>query len=129
MDGVEVRESPIHGKGVFATRDFSKGEVVIKWDTTVKLDRSKLSKIHEDYKKYAPLIDGEHILLLMSPEAYINHSCKPNTKIENYCEVAVRDIKEGEEITGDYSKERLPDLDMACNCRSSNCRKIIRTGE
>jgi len=36
-----------------------------------------------------------------------------------------RDIKKGEEITGDYAEEILTG-EMKCNCGSKNCKKIIR---
>ena len=39
---------------------------------------------------------------------------------------ANRDFKKGEEITGDYSKENIPNLNMKCNCGNRSCKKIIK---
>jgi len=35
-------------------------------------------------------------------------------------------IKEGEEITGDYSEDLLPGEELECNCGSRKCRGVIR---
>ena len=41
-------------------------------------------------------------VLLGEPERYVNHSCANNTGVEEFTDVAVRDILPGEEITSDY---------------------------
>lgn len=62
---------------------------------------------------------------MQSPEKYVNHSCNANTYSDNFCDIAKRDIKEGEEITADYSKDMLTNDFMKCNCESKDCKKII----
>ncbi len=62
---------------------------------------------------------------MQSPERYVNHSCVANTQVKDFCDVAVRDISKGEEITSDYSEGLLSGFSMRCNCGSKNCRKII----
>jgi len=39
MADVIVKKSKIHGLGVFASRNFKKGEIIIKWDTSHKLTK------------------------------------------------------------------------------------------
>jgi SET domain-containing protein len=126
MADVVVKKSEIEGKGVFAARDFRKGEVVLKWDTGTELTKKEVKKLPErERKRYVTYLHGK-IILMKPPERYVNHSCNANTDPRNYCDVAVRDIKDGEEITSDYSKSCDPDFRMKCNCGSEKCRKIIR---
>ena len=126
MADVAVKDSKIEGKGVFAARDFKKGEVVLKWDTSNELSKEEVDNISEDEKRYVTHLDGKYVLM-PAPERYVNHSCEANTTAENFCDVAVRDIKEGEEITADYEEESVPRLNMECKCGSKNCRGIIKT--
>ena len=57
---------------------------------------------------------------------FVNHSCDPNSISTEIGDVAKRDIKEGEEITVDYSNEVVGIINVPCRCGSQNCRKIIR---
>ncbi|MEU8548946.1 SET domain-containing protein-lysine N-methyltransferase [Streptomyces roseoverticillatus] len=53
---------------------------------------------------------------------FMNHSCEPNSRIEDQQVIAVTDIAAGEEITFHYNST---DLDMAepfdCRCGNVNC--------
>ncbi len=61
---------------------------------------------------------------------WVNHSCDPNTytKTNNGIRqvIAMRDIKEGEEITYDYSMNGDNDGTFECRCGSAKCRKIYQ---
>ncbi len=62
---------------------------------------------------------------------YINHSCNPNSgliiKNEKVNLIAIKNIKNGKEITYDYSTTINEDnWKMRCNCGSKICRKIIK---
>lgn len=126
MEDVIVKDSKIHEKGVFANRDFKKGYIVIKWDTSHVLNKEEVDNLSEIEKRYVSY-DGEKYILMQPPARYVNHSCEANTTIKNDCDVAKRDIKKGEEITGDYSEDLAPDFEMKCNCGSKKCRGIIRS--
>ena len=126
MDGVIVKHSKIHGKGVFAARDFKEGEVVTKWDTSKTITEDQLKKASTEEKKYITKM-GDRIVVMQEPEKYVNHSCNPNTKVRNLCDVALRDIKKGEEITGNYLEEGSLEVPFVCNCRSHNCK--IKIGD
>ncbi len=121
---VIVRKSKIEGKGVFANRNFKKGEVVLKWDTSHELTKEDADKLSEKEKKFVPFVHGKY-LLLQSPERYVNHSCDANTHAGNFCDIAKRDIEKGEEITANYSETSAEYERMKCKCRSKNCRGII----
>ncbi|MFC1629628.1 SET domain-containing protein [Patescibacteria group bacterium] len=123
MPDVIVKKSKIHEKGVFADRDFKKGEVVIKYNLE-KLTKEEFENLSEKEKHFTVKEDDSYFLFL-SPERYVNHSCEPSTNSVDKCDIAIKDIKKGEEITGDYSKENVPGLNMKCNCGSDNCRGTI----
>ncbi len=125
MPDVLVKESKIQGRGVFAARDFRKGEVILKWDLSHELLEKDVKNVPEDEKKYVAFFNGKYVLQL-PPTRYVNHSCEPNTFVRDFCDVAMRDIKKGEELTSDYVKEPEPDMNIKCNCGSKNCRGIIR---
>lgn len=126
MEDVIVRESKIEGKGVFAARGFKKGEVVLKWNDSPILTSEQAEKFSKEEKKYI-YYEGDKRVLVKPPARFVNHSCDPNVIVRDFCDIAKRDIKKGEEITEDYSKENNPDLKFKCNCGSKNCKKFIKT--
>jgi hypothetical protein len=119
--GVIVKDSRIQGKGVYASRDFKKGEVVIDWSKCSKeLTKKQLDKLSKNEKKYVSCSSKGKWVLFSAPAKYVNHSCDPNTKAKDGCDVAIRAIKKGEEITANYIFEKA-DIDFKCNCGSKNC--------
>ncbi len=122
---VIVKDSPIHGKGVFAARDFMKGESVVVWDTSKTLTEQDIEKLSDEEKLYVVYFGGKRFLM-QPPEKYINHSCNPNTFMKDFRDIAKRDIGKDEEITTDYSEEKNPIINFECHCGSRNCRKIIK---
>ena len=63
-------------------------------------------------------------VLIDEPARFVNHSCDSNTKAKDGCDVAVRDIKKGEEITADYVLEKVP-VGFECRCGSEKCKGRI----
>jgi len=119
---VIIRNSKIQGKGVFAGTDFKERDVVMRWDASIILTEKEAKKVHE--KKYLVFFKGKYIVA-QPPEKYLNHSCNPNTKEGGLCDIALRDIKNGEELTTDYSLNAPTHIKMKCACGSRKCRKII----
>ena len=102
----EVRQSPIHGKGLFAIADIAKGEIVmIKGGHIVSrafLEREITPKLGSveiqigDDLFIAPVTADEREDSML----YSNHSCDPNLGLRgNIIFVALRDIEAGEELT------------------------------
>lgn len=119
-----VRLSKIHGKGLFANRDFKKGEVVVEYSLK-ELTPEEFAGLPESERHFTAKRNGQYVLF-MPPARYVNHSCEPNTTSVNMqADVAIRDIKRGEEITGDYSEEDIPNVSMKCKCGSKKCRGVI----
>lgn len=121
---IHVRSSKI-GKGVFAGRNFTPGDLILvlkgqkfKWGDPIHLTVGGDYLIQTGHKSY---------IMPDSPGVYLNHSCKPNAGIhKNRRLIAISDIHEGDEITFDYSTtmdENFWTLD--CRCGESGCREKI----
>ena len=118
-----VKNSKIHGKGIFANHNFKKGEIVLKWNPK-EINKNQFDKLSEEEKEFVIFKDGQYFFM-QSPEKFVNHSCEPNTNSINQCDVAIKDISKGEEITSDYSKDVVPEFKIKCNCGSKNCKGVI----
>lgn len=121
---VSVSSSKMQGKGVFASKNFNAGEVVLVIDDShVVTDESHLTKEQHGFD-----LDylSDKIIVMQEPEKYINHSCDPNTyaKTENGVRYvkAMRNINKDEEITYDYSINGDNDGTFSCRCGSQKCR-------
>jgi len=58
MQDVIIKKSKIHGKGVFANRDFKKGEVVLEWDISKTIPETKFKVLSEQEKIYTSSTGG-----------------------------------------------------------------------
>ncbi len=126
MPDVVVKKSGIRGAGVFAARDFMKGETVIDWaECSEQLSKEDVDKLPAPKKKYVSFIGKGKWALLKAPGKYVNHSCDSNTKSANGKDLAVRDIIKGEEITADYIHEKVPS-EFKCRCSAAKCRGTIK---
>ncbi len=112
---VIIKKSLIEGKGVFANKDFEKDEIVILWNLSKIMTKEQLNTLPKSELKYVSPYGRNKFILHLPPERFVNHSCQPNTKIINDADVAVREIKKGEEITTDYTKEGNK-LEFKCKC-------------
>jgi hypothetical protein len=126
---VVARPSPIDGLGLFATAPIAKGEAVGILGGRV-IDDVELRQIAAARSKYntAAIADGLNVLL--DDDEVIargNHSCDSNLWMRDEVTLeARRDIAAGEEVTVDYALQTsLADWEMACNCGSSRCRRIV----
>ncbi len=127
MANAIIKKSKIQGRGVFAGKDFKRGEVVILWKAQNMLSREEFEQLPATKKRYVSYFkDGKYILYGI-PERYVNHSCNANTKTKNGADVALRNIKKGEEITADYTKEGVPNMNFMCRCGDRSCKNIIKT--
>lgn len=140
-----LRQSPIHGNGVFAARDLQAGKRLIQY-------RGALRPHDEVDECYGGDVESGHTFLFTLNDHFvidgnvggniakwINYSCDPNCEAVLYEAesgapeedrvfiVATRDIAEGEELTYDYGivlhERHTPRLKKiwACRCGSPNC--------
>lgn len=129
---LEVRESPVAGKGLFATQPIAQGTVV------GQLSGRRVSTAElRELLKHPPvdtitIDDDEHLVLSNDPRpviAYGNHSCDPNMWwIDAVTLEARKDIAAGDEVTSDYGTSTGVDFEMQCTCGASLCRGVV-TGE
>lgn len=107
MADVILGKGKMFGKGVFADKDFKKGEIIIKYNLK-PLTKQEFEALPEREKNFTHTHFGV-LYLYSSPERYVNHSPDPNTypNLKNQCDVAVKDIKKGEEITTDATKDDI----------------------
>lgn len=124
---ITLKKSPIQGKGVFAKKNFKKGEIVIRWKKSRFLTSDEVKKLRSSEKKYVSYYKRGKYILYGVPERYVNHSCNANTKTKSVADVAIREIHKGEEITANYVKEKVPGLNFRCKCKNSKCSGIINT--
>jgi SET domain-containing protein len=128
----EVRESKIHGRGLFAKVDIAKDEIVaIKGGHIVdgKTLRERITPVLgpveiqiDDDLFIAPVTEEERELSML----YLNHSCDPNLGVRGEITfVAMRDIRASEELTHDWAMTDDDDYSVECNCGASDCRKVL----
>lgn len=118
---VVIEKSKINGKGLFAERNFKKGEVVIKWNPKLIL-KDELKKLTKKDRNFV-YFSRSRYYLMQSPERFVNYSCEPNTVVESFSDVAVKDIAKGEEITTEHEKKG--ENSFECTCGSKKCRKLL----
>lgn len=121
---VEIRESAIQGKGLYALRQFDIGEVVLKWDLSKTVAPEDVALMPLEERRYTHPLDRDRILIVQAPERFVNHSCDNNTEVRDFCDVAIKPIRVGDEITSDYGLEGAS-VSFECSCGSMNCRGTI----
>lgn len=110
MNDVTIGEGNMSGKGIYAARDFKKGETVIKCELKPLTFAELKALPPEDYAAKHN-VNGQ-IYLYPEPACYVNHSENPNVKNDHEQQVyiALHDIKAGEAITVDARYDDVPVL-------------------
>lgn len=135
---VEVRSSPVHGRGVYATQPIRKGTAIIEYTG----ERVAWEDAPNDQESSHTFNFGLTNGLVINPAVggndsrWINHSCDPNCEaIEDeedrvYIH-ALRNIAPGEELFYDYGLEidepvtEEQKKEHECLCRSKKCRGTL----
>lgn len=126
-----VKESRIHGRGLFAVEAFRRDEIVAIKGGYI-FDRRRLHEV-ESVLGPAEIQIGEELFIGPLTEReregnmiFSNHSCEPNIGVQGQIVfVAMRDIRAGEELTHDWAMTDDDTYRMQCHCGASTCRKII----
>lgn len=148
-DLIKVKQSSVHGKGVFAVVDIPKNTKIIEytgerisWDVAV--DRHPHDPKQPNHTFYFGLDDGSVIDAKFGGNAamWVNHSCAPNCKaieedVGKKSKVFLyskKNIKAGDELFYDYGLEVEDKLtkklkkDYECRCGSNKCRGTMLAG-
>jgi uncharacterized protein len=136
---IEVRNSPVHGRGVFAVAKIRKGTRIIEY-LGDRVSHDAADKRYEDHDEndnhtFLFIVDKNTVIDAAvggNDARFINHQCSGNCEsiIENRRVFidATRDIAPGEELGYDYEigrdKDDPPNVDeiYACRCGSPKCR-------
>ena len=140
---IKVKQSEVHGKGVFAVTDIPKNTQIIEYtgeriSWKVAEERHPHDPQQPNHTFYFGLEDGSTIDAKYggNEAMWINHSCKPNcealeedfgktTRVFLY---AKKNIKKGEELFYDYGlvvDEKMTKQlkkDYECRCGAKHCR-------
>ncbi len=137
-----VRNSPVHGRGVFATRNIPADTFLIEYEGE-RISDKEASKRHgldpeNPYHTFffslesGKMIDGG---VDGSDARWINHACEPNCEAREEKKrvniYALRDIKRGEELNYDYGlvveDRQTKALKKAyeCRCGAETCRHTM----
>ena len=140
---IQVRQSGVHGKGVFALREIPAGTRIIEYkgeiiDWPEALRRHPHDPSDPNHTFYFSLDDGSTVIDAKvggNDARWINHACDPNCEsdeVEGRVFIkALRDLQPGEELFYDYGlvidERYTPKLkkEYECRCGSANCRRTM----
>ncbi len=141
----KVYRSPIHGRGLYATKVIPRDTRIIAYEgehiTKAESDRREVTRIEKQErgrdgcvyifqlnKRYD--IDGS---MAWNTARLINHSCTPNCRTEiirgKIWVIAKREIAEGEELSFDYRYGFDSWRDHPCRCGTERCVGYIVAAE
>ena len=120
-----MKDAGVKGKGVFASKEFLHGDVILKIDTSALISAEDIQYLSADEQNHTMYVGDGNYIIMGSPERFINHSCEANAYTKSGKVIAMRDIKQGEEITCDYSLTSVDTWKMKCFCGSKRCRGVI----
>jgi hypothetical protein len=143
---IQVRQSGVHGKGVFALQDIAKGETVIEYIGEIISPQEAEDRHPHDLSDpnhtFYFQIDEDRVIDALhggNSARWINHSCSPNCKpVVEDARVfikAKRNIAAGEELNYDYGliiDEPITKKLIAqypCWCGSRSCRQTLLAGK
>jgi hypothetical protein len=109
------------GQGVFALRNFKKGEFIFRRRHGHIVRNEDIPQLSEEDRIHLCELDWETSAVLLPPGCYLNHSCDPNAIRKGTDVYAWQDIREGEEITIDYRLNAFTGERWDCSCGSPNC--------
>lgn len=121
-----VCDSVIEGSGLRAGENMKRGDEIFEFEGPVRFKINKTKRDALAHPNWVGLNEN-HWIEPGKPHKFMNHSCNPNVGMKDKLTVvALRIIKEGEELTIDYSTfEGDPRWEMNCLCGDEHCRKVI----
>jgi ketosteroid isomerase-like protein len=109
MTDVIIGKGKLAGKGVYASRDFKEGEMVVPYNLK-ELSQEEFETLPDGEWEWTHSFNGK-IYLFPAPERYVNHDDNPSTLPTPEGDIALRDIKKGEAITINDKLELQRELD------------------
>ena len=130
---IKCSDSDIQGLGTFAIKDIKKGEIVTVLGGVI-VHASGIINYREKLGHVGIQVNDDFFMCPTSKEELLkgvfNHSCSPNVGLlDTITWIAMRGIKNGEEIVIDYAFCESFHDGFKCNCGSHNCRKFIKSND
>lgn len=130
---LELKQSNLHGKGLFAKQKISKDEqLAVFGGYVMRRDQALVfpEEISDECINVTEnLVMGVKYESEVERASFFNHCCDPNAGMKGQIFlIAMRDIKEGEEITFDYATtlcDEVKPYALKCLCGTKNCRNVI----
>lgn len=133
----EVRDSEIHGTGVYAAKSIPSGDRVIEY-LGEKIDKEESERRANEQMEHAEKTGDAAVYIFTLSKKWdidgnmpwntarlLNHSCEPNCEAwiegKRIFLYALRDIKLGEELTFDYGFDIENYEDHPCLCGREGC--------
>lgn len=130
MMDITIGEGKLAGRGVYAARDFEKGELIIAYNLR-ELSQEEFDTLPDGEWEWTHSFGGK-IYLFPAPARYVNHDDNPSARadLEGNGNYALRSIKKGEAITINDKLELQRELDSFLKAyeeaaNSRNFAKII----
>jgi hypothetical protein len=120
-----VKEAGVKGKGVFAGRNFARGEFIFRRRHGQVVSNDEIALLSEEDQRHLCELDWERSAVLLAPGCYLNHACDPNAMRSGTRVFAWKDIRQNEEITIDYRLNAFSDDRWDCECGSANCYGFV----
>jgi len=99
MRRITVKDSTIHGKGVFAAEILKPDEYIGQY-TGYRTEEDSMYTLWVEHD-----VDGERGYFGTGRLRYVNHSCTPNAEFDGRNLFAIRKIEPGQEIVVNYGDE------------------------
>ena len=139
---IQTRNSPVHGKGVFAVQDIAEGETLIEYvGEIISWPEAQARHPHDPANPNHTFyfhVDEDHVIDALvggNSSRWINHACDPNCEADEQGGrifiKALRNITAGEELNYDYGlmidERYTPKLkaQYPCWCGSLQCRGTL----
>ena len=105
----KIKESPIHGIGLFADEFIPEGTIIFKQSSFTKEftkeEYEAFPQLQKDFLNHYCYFLGGVWKCSLDNDRFMNHSDNPNTiEVDNFTTIASIDINAGDELTTDYSK-------------------------
>jgi SET domain-containing protein len=124
---LEIKESSVHGKGLFAKENLNDGQKIIEIQGDV-INADECVRRENEGNVYIFWQDDDIYIDTNKSEKikYINHSCNYNCDViedsEKLILVATKNISAGEELTIDYGYDEIYEY---CSCMSCDNKEKI----
>jgi hypothetical protein len=119
---ITVKDAGDKGQGVFALRDFARGEFIFRRRHGQIVRNRDIASLSLEDQQHLCELDWETSAVLLPPGCYLNHSCEPNAMRKGTHVHAWEDIRQGGEITIDYRLNAFTGERCECTCASAACQ-------